>query len=221
MAITSVSNSNGSSPVTQPAGAVGKTSLDQVDFLKLFVAQLKFQDPMEPMDNYQMASQMAQFSLVEGMNKMTDSLKNMETSQIAANNLQAASMVGKKVEVRGDGLTISEGRASEGYFQLEKPGKVSINIFDAKGGLVRTLEMGSLDTTKQKLVWDGKNQAGTTLPDGQYTFRVAALDEKNQSVNVTTTMTGKVEGVSFDSAGTLLKIGSKQVLLSEIIAILA
>jgi flagellar basal-body rod modification protein FlgD len=222
MAIASVTNATASAAATtQPAGAIGKTSLDQVDFLKLFVAQLKFQDPMQPMDNYQMASQMAQFSMVEGLNRMTESIKNMETSQSSANQLQAASLVGKNVEVKGNGLTVSGGKVSEGYYQLEKPGRVAVNIFDARGSLVRTLELGAQDTGKQKLTWDGKSLAGTTLPDGQYSFKVTAVDEKGQAVNVTTTMTGKVDGVSFDSAGTQLKIGSKQVLLSEIIAIVA
>jgi flagellar basal-body rod modification protein FlgD len=222
MAIASVTNATASAAATtQPAGAIGKTSLDQVDFLKLFVAQLKFQDPMQPMDNYQMASQMAQFSMVEGLNKMTESIKNMETSQSSANQLQAASLVGKNVGVKGNGLTVSGGKVSEGYYQLEKPGRVAVNIFDSRGSLVRTLELGAQDTAKQKLAWDGKSLAGTTLPDGQYSFKVTAVDEKGQAVNVTTTMTGKVDGVSFDSAGTQLKIGSKQVLLSEIIAIVA
>jgi flagellar basal-body rod modification protein FlgD len=206
---------------TQPKGAIGKTSLDQVDFLKIFVAQLKNQDPTNPMDNYQMASQMAQFSLVEGMNKVAESIKNMETSQAAANNLQAASMVGKNVEVKGNGLTVSGGKVSQGFYQLEQPGKAAVNIFDARGSLVRTLEVGAQDTTKQKLIWDGKNQAGIALPDGEYSFQVTAVDDKDQSIKVTTTMTGRVDGVSFDSTGTQLKIGSKQVLLSEIIAILA
>jgi flagellar basal-body rod modification protein FlgD len=222
MAIASVTNATASATATtQPAGAIGKTSLDQVDFLKLFVAQLKFQDPMQPMDNYQMASQMAQFSMVEGLNKMTESIKNMETSQSSANQLQAASLVGKNVEVKGNGLTVSGGKVSEGYYQLEKPGRVAVNIFDSRGSLVRTLELGAQDTAKRKLGWDGKTLAGTALPDGQYSFKVTAVDEKGQAVNVTTTMTGKVDGVSFDSAGTLLKIGPKQVLLSEIIAIVA
>lgn len=222
MAIASVTNTTASATATtQPAGAIGKTSLDQVDFLKLFVAQLKFQDPMQPMDNYQMASQMAQFSMVEGLNKMTESIKNMETSQSSANQLQAASLVGKNVEVKGNGLTVSGGKVSEGYYQLEKAGRVAVNIFDSRGSLVRTLELGAQDTAKQKLAWDGKNLAGTTLPDGQYSFKVTAVDEKNQAINVTTTMTGRVDGVSFDSGGTRLKIGSKQVLLSEIIAIVA
>lgn len=220
MAIASVTNTTAST-TNQPAGAIGKTSLDQVDFLKLFVAQLKFQDPMEPMDNYQMASQMAQFSMVEGLNQMTESIKNMETSQSSANQLQAASLVGKKVEVKGNGLTVSGGQVSEGYYQLEKPGRVAVNIFDARGSLVRTLELGAQDPAKRKLGWDGKNLAGTALPDGQYSFQVTAVDEKGQAVNVTTTMTGPVDGVSFDAGGTLLKIGPKQVLLSEIIAILA
>jgi flagellar basal-body rod modification protein FlgD len=196
-------------------------TLNQADFLNIFVTQLKYQDPLQPMDNSQMASQMAQFSMVQSLNNMTESMKNMESSQAAVNNLQAASLVGKKVEVKGNALTLSQGTASEGSYQLDKPGKATIKIMDDKGSLVRVIESGVTDTQKQKFVWDGKNQQGATLPDGQYSFQVSAVDAQGAAIGVNTTMVGKVDGVSLDQGKAYLQIGSNKVLLSEIIAILA
>ncbi len=196
-------------------------TLNQADFLNIFVTQLKYQDPLQPMDNSQMASQMAQFSMVQSLNDMSASMKSMESSQAAVNNLQAAALVGKKVEVKGSALTLSQGTASEGSYQLDKPGKVTIKIMDDKGGLVRIIESEVTDTQKQKFIWDGKNQQGTTMPDGQYSFQVSAVDAQGASLDVKTTMVGKVDGISLDQGKAYLQIGSNKVLLSEIIAILA
>ena len=198
-----------------------KGALDQADFLKIFVTQLKFQDPLEPLDNYQMASQMAQFSMVESLNSLTASIGSMESSQAAANNLQAAALVGKKVEVQGSALSLSQGTASEGSYQLDKPGKATIKILDEKGSLVRVIESQVSDTQKHQLLWDGKNDQGILLPDGQYRFQVSAVDAQGTAIEVKTTMVGKVEGVTLDQGKAYLQIGSKKVLLSEIIAILA
>lgn len=217
---TNAINAGNSVSATANAGQK-KNSLDQADFLKIFVTQLKFQDPMEPLDNYQMASQMSQFSMVESLNSMTAALKGMESSQTAVNNLQAASLVGKKVEVKGSALSLGQGVASEGSYQLEKPGKVTVKIMDERGSLVRVIETELTDTQKQKLLWDGKNQQGTTLPDGQYSFQVSAVDAQGNPIGVKTTMVGAVEGVTFDQGNAYLQIGSNKVPLSEIIAIRA
>ena len=197
------------------------SSLNQADFLNIFVTQLKHQDPLQPLDNNQMASQMAQFSMVQSLNDMTASLKSMESSQAAVNNLQAASLVGKKVEVKGSALSLSQGTASDGSYQLEKPGKATIKILDEKGSLVRVIESGVTDTQKQKFIWDGKNDQGTTLPNGQYSFQVSAVDAQGAAIEVKTTMVGKVDGVTLDQGKAYLQIGSNKVLLSEIMAILA
>lgn len=198
-----------------------KGSLDQADFLKIFVTQMKFQDPLEPLDNFQMASQMAQFSMVQSLNSMTESMKSMESSQATVNNLQAAALVGKKVEVKGSALSLSQGTASEGSYQLDKPGKTTIKILDEKGSLVRVIESQVTDTQKQKLLWDGKNDQGIALPDGQYSFQVSAVDAQGADIEAQTTMVGKVDGVTLDQGKAYLQIGSNKVLLSEIIAILA
>ena len=198
-----------------------KGALDQADFLKIFVTQLKFQDPLAPLDNYQMASQMAQFSMVQSLNDMSASMKSMESSQGTVNNLQAATLVGKKVEVKGSALSLSQGTASEGSYQLDKPGKVTIKILDEKGSLVRVIESQVTDTQKHQFLWDGKNDQGTALPNGQYRFQVSAVDAQGAAIGVNTTMVGKVDGVTLDQGKAYLQIGSNKVLLSEIIAILA
>jgi flagellar basal-body rod modification protein FlgD len=198
-----------------------KGSLDQADFLNIFVTQLKYQDPLQPLDNYQMASQMSQFSMVQSLNEMSASMKSMESSQAAVNNLQAAALVGKKVEVKGSALTLSQGTASEGTYQLDKPGKLTVKIMDGKGSMVRVIETQVSDTQKHQFLWDGKNDQGSALPDGQYSFQVSAVDAQGAAIEVKTTMVGKVDGISLDQGKAYLQIGSNKVLLSEIIAILA
>jgi flagellar basal-body rod modification protein FlgD len=195
--------------------------LNQADFLKIFVTQLKFQDPLQPLDNYQMASQMAQFSMVQSLNDMSASMKSMQSSQTAVNNLQAATLVGKNVEVKGSTLSLSQGTASEGSYQLDTPGKATIKIMDEKGGLVRVIESQVADTQKQQLLWDGKNDQGITMPDGKYSFQVSAVDAQGAAINVQTTMVGKVDGVTFDQGNAYLQIGSSKVLMSDIIAVKA
>jgi flagellar basal-body rod modification protein FlgD len=129
--------------------------------------------------------------------------------------------VGKKVEVKGSALSLSQGTASEGSYQLDLPGKATIKILDENGSLVRTIESQVTDTQKHQLRWDGKNDQGTTLPDGKYRFQVSAVDAQGTAIEVKTTMVGKVDGVTFEQGNAYLQIGSNKVLLSEIIAILA
>jgi len=219
MTTSAINSATATGTSTNPTSK--KNALDQADFLKIFVTQLRFQDPLEPLDNYQMASQMAQFSMVQSLNGMTESIKSMESSQAAANNLQAAALVGKKVEVKGSALTLSQGEASEGSYQLDKPGKLTVRILNDKGSLVRVIETQVSDTQKHQFLWDGKNDQGIAIPDGQYSFQVSAVDAQGGNIEVKTTMVGKVDGVTLDQGKAYLQIGSNKVLLSEIIAILA
>ena len=219
MATSPISAANTTGAATNPAPK--KNSLEQTDFLKIFVTQMRYQDPLAPLDNYQMASQMAQFSMVESLNSMSGSIRGLEASQVDANKLQAISLVGKKVEVKGSALSLSQGTASEGSYQLDQPGQVTIRITDDQGNLVRVIESGVTDTQKHELLWDGKNDQGVALPDGKYNFQVSAVDGQGESINVQTTMVGKVDGITFEQGSAYLLIGSNKVLLSEIMAIKA
>ncbi len=198
-----------------------KTSLDQVDFMNLLVVQLQNQNPLEPMDSSQMAAQMAQLGSLEALNNMSASLQKLLNYQASINSLNAAQLIGKTVETKGNNVVIDKGAISDGSYQLSTAGKVTVQIYDANHQLVRVIDEGVKDPTRQKFVWDGKDQNGAKLPDGTYTFEVSAVDEMGQPITVNTSMVGTISGVSFENGVTYLKIGSGRVTLSDITAILS
>jgi flagellar basal-body rod modification protein FlgD len=206
---------------TQANSTPKKTTLTQEDFMNLFTKQLQYQDPLAPMDNYQMATQMAQFGTVQALNDMTKSIQTLQAYQASASSLQTVGLIGKKVQSKGNSLSIDQGMGAEGSYQLTKTGKVSIKIFDANGNMVRSIDDGVKDTSKQRFTWDGKNQQGAQLPAGNYTFSVSAIDNKNQPIQVTTSKVGTVTGISFENGITYLNMGTDRITISDIIAILA
>ena len=198
-----------------------KNTLTQADFMKIFTKQLQYQNPLEPMDNFQMATQMSQFSQVDSLNTLVKSIKSLESYQASVNSLQTVGLIGKKVEAAGNTLSVDQGKVSEGYYQLEKPGKVNIGLFDANGKLVRVLQAGMKDVSKQGFTWDGKNQQGVSVPAGNYTFQVTALDESNQSIAVKTSRVGLVTGIAFEDGITQIQMGKDRVTVSDIKSILS
>ena len=197
-----------------------KTALTQEDFMNLFIAQMKFQDPLQPLDNNQMATQMAQFNTVDALATMNNTLNQMMTNQTSLNNLQATSLIGKKIEAKGNTLSIQQGVVSGGAYQLAQPGNVLIQIFDSNGNLVQQMTPGYKDTSMQSIGWNGKNQQGMSLPDGTYTFRVLGADQKGQAVSVTTYLLGTVDGVSFENGTAYFQMGGNKINFSDILAIL-
>jgi flagellar basal-body rod modification protein FlgD len=224
MNLSSVSSAAGlsqaNSPNSSESGTKRKSTLNQEDFLNLFITQMKYQNPLQPMDNYQMASQMAQMNSVEALKSMNQTLNDIGTSQASLNNLLAPALIGKTVEAKGNRLSITQGKVLDGTYQLSQPGKVLIQIFDANGNLVRDIQAGIKDTSKQKINWDGKDQKGTTLPDGAYFFQVTAVDAKGQAVPATTLRVGTLTGVSFESGKAYFDMGGEKITLNEITAIL-
>jgi flagellar basal-body rod modification protein FlgD len=182
---------------------------------------MKFQNPLEPMDNYQMASQVAQLSSVESLKSISQSIDQLSTSQASANNLQSSALIGKKVEYQGNTLSLTKGTTSEAYYQLSNPGKVLIQIYDGAGNLAWKSEVGFKDTSKQKFEWNGRNQNGTPLPDGTYLFQVVAMDRNGNSIPVTTGCAGLVDGISLENGNSTIQVGQNKISLSKVTAILA
>jgi len=205
-----------------PAAGSGKrkTSLDQQDFFNLFITQLRNQNPLNPMDNYQMATQVAQFNSLDSLNRIESSLETLGAYQSSMNSLQATGLIGKRVETESQYLSINGGKASEGYYQLSKPGKVKIQVYDGKGQLIRTLDEGAKDGSRQKLVWDGKSQEGMKQPDGGYFFQVTAVDEKGQPIPASLSRIDTVTGIQFENGVIYLDLGSERITLQDVKAIL-
>jgi flagellar basal-body rod modification protein FlgD len=205
---------------SQATAATKKNTLTQEDFLKLFTTQMRYQDPLQPLDNFQMATQLAQFNTVDALSRMNETLTQLMAAQNSMNNVQAAGLIGKKVMTQGDRLAIQQGTVGEGIYQLARPAKVVIQILNSQGGLVRQIDAGFRDTSRQTIGWEGTNQAGAALPDGSYTFRVIAVDSQGQLVPVTSYRVGPVEGVSLENGAVTLQVNGDKVAFSDILSIL-
>jgi flagellar basal-body rod modification protein FlgD len=218
MSVASVAST--STTNSQATAGTKKTTLTQEDFLKLFTTQMRFQNPLEPLDNFQMASQLAQFNTVDSLARMNETLNQLMASQNSMSQLQAAGLIGKKVETQGNRLAIQQGAVGEGIYQLARPANVVIQILNSQGGLVRQIDAGARDTSRQTIGWNGQNQAGAALPDGLYTFRVIAVDAQGQSVPVTTYRIGTVDGVSLENGAVALQVNGDKVAFNDILSIM-
>ena len=174
-------------------------TLDRDDFMRLFVTQLQYQDPMNPMESAEMASQVAQFNMVDLMYKNNKALQDMTKAQNMATSVTAIGLLGHKVQYEGDRLLISE-KGVEPFF-IEAPEKeavteCSVTIIDDKGKIVKKMDIGPINAgERKKLEWDGKDSDENELPQGTYKVSVTATNEKGDEIDITTWTTGIVSGV--------------------------
>jgi len=193
----------------------------QTQFLTLLTTQLKNQDPLNPMDNAQMTSQLAQISTVEGLDKLNNTLTGLIDSQSQTQTLQAASLVGKGVLTAGSKLTLASGNAVGGFTLAGAADSATVTIKDASGNKVRTMTFSGVDAGTTPFAWDGSTDAGNTAaPDGNYTFSVTATQGSN-SVTATALQYGLVNSVAGTSSGLAVNVGAVgNVKMSDIMQIL-
>jgi flagellar basal-body rod modification protein FlgD len=172
----------------------------QSKFLTLLTTQLKNQDPLNPMDNAQMTSQLAQISTVDGIERLNSTLASMMTSTSETQALQAAALVGHGALVDGKNLPLTESGAIGGYDLASASDVVKIEIKDANGNVVRTLTLEDQEAGVQNFVWDGKNNDGAAVEVGNYNFSVTAV-QGNSDVKVTALQFGYISGVVRSSNG--------------------
>ncbi|KQT37198.1 MULTISPECIES: flagellar hook assembly protein FlgD [unclassified Methylophilus] len=188
-------------------------------FMTLLVTQMKNQDPLNPMDNAQVTSQMAQLNTVTGINKLNETMSSLISSVQLGQSYQATSMIGHSVLVSGNNLTHAE---AGGYFGVNVPNgadTVSVNIKDGAGQIVRTLSFGKQEVGVNALSWDGKNNEGVVAPSGNYTYEITA------KIGDTTTTSSplslaQVQSVSNSTSGIKLNLSNNTaVAVSDVVEI--
>ena len=184
------------------AAASGASSTNEMSdrFLKLLVTQMKNQDPLNPLDNAQVTSQLAQINTVSGIEKLNSTLKDLSTSFMAGQSLQSAALIGRSVLTDSNRLAWN-GTTVTGAAELAQPAdRMTVTIADAAGNPVRTMELGPQKAGTAQFQWDGLNDAGARMADGAYTFRIAA-QRGGQPVTATPLGIGRVASVSFGNEG--------------------
>jgi flagellar basal-body rod modification protein FlgD len=182
------------------------TSADVANrFLTLLVSQLQNQDPLNPLDNAQVTSQLAQLSTVNGINKLNETMSALAASIGANQYLQAASLVGREVLTPGSSLMLADAKGGGGFTLPTSADKVSVTITDAAGQRIRQFDIGPLAAGTQRFDWDGKTDSGGTAKDGSYTFTVTQVAE-GKTTELETLSVGKVTGIVPGSNGTQVQV---------------
>ncbi len=210
--------------VVPGTGAPAPTAADVAQeasdrFLTLLVTQLRNQDPLNPLDNAQVTTQMAQISTVSGINKLNETIGALAASFAAGQYLQAVGLVGHEVTIAGDRVELADGKGAYGMALAGDADAVTVTIKDAAGLVVRTIDLGTQRTGIGRFAWDGRNDAGAALPDGQYTITITAT-AKGEAVAVDPLTIAQVTGVAPTAAGTVVTLGGiGNVALADILQI--
>lgn len=189
------------------AASKSQISEAQDRFLKLLTTQLKNQDPLNPLDNAQVTSQLAQISTVSGIEKLNATLQALVQDSLDTQTTQAASLVGHAVLVPGNGLQLSSSAAVGGVELASAADEVTVTIKDASGLVVKTVAMGALSAGVHNFSWDGKTDSGAQAVDGKYSIAIAAK-QGGESLTATALTLGAVRSVIRDSQSFSLDLGT-------------
>jgi flagellar basal-body rod modification protein FlgD len=186
------------SPATSSKTANEAGSSDR--FLKLLVTQMQNQDPLNPMDNAQITSQMAQISTVDGISKLNGTVEGLTAQFAQMQAVTGASLVGRDVTLQGNQLAVESGHGAGGFELISKADSVKVEILSPAGKVVDTLDLKAQLAGRHSFDWPAAN-----LPDGApYTFRVLAKSGTSD-VSSTALMRDHVESVSTSGSGLVLE----------------
>ena len=196
-------------------------SADTDKFMTLLVTQLQNQDPLNPMDNAQMTSQLAQLQTVTGVNKLNTTLESLQSSYKSSEAMQATNLIGRGVLVDGSNVTLASGKAVLGVNLATNADNLKIVISDAKGNEVETMDLGAQKAGVLPLAWNGvpdstkldSSGKPVTLPDGSYTFKVVATRGGANLTDATGLSLDSVASVTTNSAdGVKVNLSNKGAL---------
>ncbi len=176
-------------------------------FLTLLTTQLKNQDPLSPMENAEVTSQLAQMSTVDGIERLNSMFKAFLEGQSANDSMQAAALVGRGVLVEGKHLALTEAGAIGGFELDGAADKLVLSIRDAAGLEIKQIQIDDLDAGSQNFVWDGTANDGARAADGVYSVDLSATLD-GQKVTGRTLEFGAVTSVIRGPKGTDFQVGT-------------
>ena len=209
--VTSIDNTK-STIKTATDEAMGKD-----DFLKLLIAQLSAQDPLDPMGAQDFSAQLAQFSGLEQMTNVNTNLEIMQKLETALQNTSSVNLIGKTIESYGNTFNHSANTSETISYSLSSDAEsIQIDIFDSTGNKVDMVKVGSQTQGKNMATWDGANSQGKSLSAGTYTYAVKAENIAGNPIQVDTFSSGLVSDVVFGEDQTYAVVNGKEIPINTI-----
>lgn len=183
--------------------------MNEQDFLKLLMAQMQNQDPLQPSDSTQWVTQLATYSQVEQSVAQTSSLTNISTQLQGLSATNTAALVGKSVTLQGGTFSWNGSSASASTVNLASSAQdVKVTITDSNGQTIRTMALGPQSGGALSVSWNGAENSGQMAPSGTYNFTVAATGANGQAIGVSNSITGIVTQVSYANGTSTLVLNN-------------
>lgn len=179
------------------------------NFMTLLITQLQNQDPLKPLENAELTSQLAQINTVSGIETLNKTLNGIVGQIEAGQNMQAVGLIGKGVMIPGDRILAGEeGFTTPFGVELAVPASdVTVSIVDASGQIVRSFGLGPVKSGVESFVWDGTLEGGDLAPEGSYRVQIEAVSEEGNALPVTILNYAVVQAVTNHKDGPLLDLG--------------
>ena len=208
---SSVTDSNPYSFLNGDSASKSKSSIEEAQdrFMKLLITQLQTQDPMNPMDNAAVTSQMAQISTVQGIEKLNQSMTSLSEMYKSSQSVAAAALIGHIALANGSQMVLSSGKAVAGVELAKDADNVTINVNNADGKTVYTSVLKNQNAGVLQFQWDGKDDGGAQLADGNYSISVTAA-QGDTSVATTPLAYSTVQAMSWDNGKPVLHLANGQ-----------
>lgn len=215
--VSQVVNSGNITSALNQSGSSDPSSAQSIEnqFLTLLTTQLKNQDPLNPMDNAALTSQLAQISTVEGITNLNTTLQSIGSQLSTSQSIDTAGLLGASVLVGGSNILLgtnsTTGARVSTPFGIDLQGAaadVTVQVFDSNGNVVNTLDLGAQKAGILSYSWDGNGATGASQADGKYSFAVKAVGADGSTVTADPLNYGQVGSVTYGSSGPVLGLGS-------------
>ena len=204
----------GSTSASAASATSTKNILGKEEFLKMLIAQLKNQDPLNPLSSTDFTAQLAQFSSLEQLQNVNDTLTAMTRQQASISAGQSVSLIGKEVTANGNAIQADGGTVELSYGLAADAEKTWVKVYNDQGSLVETLTFTGQRSGSNTVAWNAGGHAG-----GSYTFEVQALDAGGNSVDAQTVMKGVVSGVNYREGTPDLVVGGREIGLGDVLTV--
>jgi flagellar basal-body rod modification protein FlgD len=183
-------------------------------FMQMLIAQLKNQDPLNPMDGTEFAVQLAQFTSLEKLTNLNETMKVLPEYLSSFANAQMVNMIGNEAVAKGNVIDVNSTSAKVTYRLPSAVSSATIKIYNPSGMLVDTLKVGSQEAGVNSMTWNCGN-----IAPGSYTYDISAVDQNGKAIAVDTLLQGMVTGASFKNGSAYLTIHGREVAFADVISI--
>lgn len=215
MSITGIENTG----ATSKSAISGTKLAENFDtFLTMLTVQLKNQDPLSPMDSTEFTNQLVQFSAVEQQIASNKNLENLIAVTQTNTKAQAIAYIGHTIEVAGTMVPVQDGKASFSYTLPEEARSIAVVLKDTTGKVVANLN-GNTTAGRHEVEWDGRDTNGNVVEDGPYVLSVVATNGEGETMEVGSTVYGRVTDVAADATETLIAMGKVVAKVEDVLTV--